>query len=110
MSPSIACRRSFLFAVSVAVLSGCGVNPRALEIAELTGVAANGASIYSQHCATCHGDDAKSGSAGRNLVTKSADLIGTADKVLGGGIIMPKYAETLTNQQIADLIANIAAR
>lgn len=90
-------------------LAGCGASERALAIAELTGDATDGAEVFAANCATCHGADAKSGTYPKDLKAKAQDAVGLAEKVLGGGIIMPKFAETLTDEQIADLIAHLAS-
>lgn len=79
---------------------------RAERIADLTGDATAGASVYSDNCALCHAADG-SGTSGPNIQDPSAynqdDLITT---VLDGQGTMPSF-DALEDQEIADVIAYV---
>jgi ubiquinol-cytochrome c reductase cytochrome c subunit len=66
-----------------------------------------GASLYSTHCATCHGPEARGGDLGTCLVEKTV-LVRPADYsevVRKGRRRMPGFAAALTPAQEADILA-----
>jgi len=74
------------------------------------GDAANGATVFSQNCAACHGANAQGGSVGPTLV--SAELKAQSDDffrqtILNGraGTAMPAWQGRLSAQDIEDVIA-----
>jgi mono/diheme cytochrome c family protein len=74
------------------------------------GDADNGATIYAQNCASCHGENAEGGSVGPTLV--SAELAAQNDDfyrevILNGraGTAMPAWEGRLSAQEIEDVIA-----
>jgi cytochrome c oxidase cbb3-type subunit 3 len=96
-------------------LVACGEPPatgRVGDIAGLDGDATAGAALYETNCQACHGADARSGSAGENL----ADEVGGEQDefiqvILDGkdNGAMPAFADTLSDQEIADILAHIGS-
>ena len=71
---------------------------------------AAGQGLYEVNCESCHGADARSGSANENLAGEVEEELGEyADVVLSGkgNGEMPAF-DTLTDQEIADILAYIA--
>lgn len=99
-------KRAWIPAIALLFLSACGGDPRAAAIAALEGDAASGAPLYATHCASCHGDDG-SGDSGPALVGDVHEHSDEelASKILGGGLVMPGFADELGDQEVADLIA-----
>ena len=107
---------SFVAAMSFAALTlvACGSDgtssgtsggtSRADAIAKLTGNATEGKPVYTQNCVSCHGDNAKSGSAGKDLTGQSASSAYT--QILEGGGGMQSFSN-LTDQQIANVWAHV---
>ena len=66
-----------------------------------------GPALYTEHCATCHGPDARGGDLGINLVARPVLL--RPDEYTGvlfdGRRRMPGFRLVLTDQQVADTLA-----
>ena len=97
----------FLTILTLSFLSACGPSDRAISLAEIDGVAADGKALYDANCASCHGMTARGGS-GPNLVKElaehdDADMI---EVILTGDGSMPPY-DSLEDQEIADIMAYI---
>lgn len=76
-------------------------------ILALTGDATAGEALYQTHCSACHGADARSGSAQKDLPDEDAhELVHVM--LEGEGFAMPSFRETLTDQEIADIAAYLA--
>ena len=76
-----------------------------------TGDATNGEALYGVHCEVCHGADAKSGSAGENLVEAATEEEAEWFDVVSNGKdngAMPAFADELTEQEMADILAYVA--
>lgn len=69
----------------------------------LTGDPTAGEAIYADNCASCHGVDA-SGGSGPNLLGEVEEGEAT-DIILNGEGDMPAFADSLSDQDIADVIA-----
>lgn len=91
-------------ALGLAVACGTDIT----GVTSLTGDAASGKTVYTNNCNGCHGPDGMSGSTKRNIVS---EVKNSTDKAIGvildGDDEMPSFAGTLTNQQIADVVAHI---
>lgn len=88
--------------LSVVVAGGCGA-------AVPEGDASNGEKLFPVHCASCHGDDGKSGTAGEDVPGAVADdgvdeIFLVIQNGKGNGE-MPAFKDELTDQEIADIIA-----
>lgn len=74
------------------------------------GDAAAGKAVFGANCGTCHtlSDAGTSGAIGPNLDESqpSAELV--LDRVTNGAGAMPPFADTLTEQQIADVAAYVS--
>lgn len=94
-----------LFALT-AFAAGCeGGGKQTDDILSLTGDAANGEAVFSANCAVCHGSDATGGS-GPNLLNEVAEERGEfVETIVGGEDEMPAFGDTLTDQEIADVLA-----
>lgn len=98
-----------VFALAALSFAACGEpDPRIAEIEAIDGNAAFGSEVYVTHCASCHADDG-SGGTGPDLTAhgdhSEAEII---SYVLNGkGIGMPAFADTLSNQEIADVVAHL---
>ncbi|MBL8684668.1 MAG: cytochrome c [Myxococcales bacterium] len=91
------------------VAPACGASAAQISaVTSLTGTASAGQSVYSSQCQSCHGTNGRSGSAGRNIVQVAQSNTNAAVGVilLGDGT-MPSFDNTLTDQQIADVIAYV---
>lgn len=62
-------------------------------------VAVDGAEVFAQNCAGCHGG-AGAGGRGPDITGKS-DTAAVEDQVRNGGTSMPAFGETLSDEQIA---------
>lgn len=69
----------------------------------IVGDAAAGESIFADNCAGCHGADG-SGGTGPDL-TGESDVAEMTSYVTDGEGGMPAFGETLTEQEIADVVA-----
>lgn len=68
---------------------------------------ATGQTLFDSSCASCHGSDAMSGSADKNLPTiVSSDTTLAIDQILNGGEGMASFA-SLTDQQVADILGYV---
>lgn len=76
------------------------------SILEKAGDNDNGARIYAENCTRCHGEDARSGSAARDLPAAiNADPAAAVETINSGrGEEMPEFDSVLTNQEVADLV------
>ena len=83
-------------------LVACADNARVDTILGLTGDADAGGEVYAANCASCHGAGATGGTE-RGILGESAAE--TAEIVLNGEDSMPAFADTLEDQEIADLLA-----
>jgi mono/diheme cytochrome c family protein len=83
-------------------LVACGVSARVDSILALSGDATAGATVYENHCASCHGADGR-GASGPGILGEEAEEV--VDVVLYGEEDMPAFADTLEDQEIADVTA-----
>ncbi len=111
--PSLHTSVASIFAGALLAI-GCGPPPdenRVEEIKSLTGDAAAGATLFTGNCARCHGEDARSGSAGADLpAVANEDPDRAIETILTGNIVMPRFGEQLSDQQIADVLAHLKAK
>lgn len=106
-------KRLMILGTLTAGLVGCGggTPTRAETVAGLTGSATNGKSVYESTCSSCHGANAKGTATGSNLV--AAVKARTAESFLGSvingvtGTVMTAYGNSMTDQQLADLLAYV---
>ena len=84
-------------------ISACG-SDRSTAIADLTGDTTSGETLYGANCASCHGADRAGTSAGPDI---RGEIEGgeTIDVILNGEDTMPAFADTLSDQEIADILA-----
>ncbi len=99
--------RTALFALPASSLVGCAGSERVDTILALTGDADAGATIYADNCASCHGADGTGATERAILGTESEEI---AEIVLNGEDSMPSFADSLEDQDIADIIAWIEAQ
>ena len=85
------------------------------EEAPAAGDATNGATVYAQNCAACHGENAEGGAVGPTLI--SAELQAQDDDfyrevILNGreGTSMPAWEGRLSTQEIEDVIAFVRSK
>ena len=84
---------------------GCA-SEKANTIADLEGDATSGATLYAAHCKACHGEDASSGSVNKNIVEElSHGDANVIQIILYGEDSMPAFENTLSDQDIADIVA-----
>lgn len=97
---------SLLLAVSLLVGTfGCSSSSsRTTTIAALKGDAVAGKTIYTSNCSTCHGADAKTGTAGKNIAAE--DSTGAYAQIVSGGGGMPAF-DSLSDQDIANVWAYV---
>jgi mono/diheme cytochrome c family protein len=69
----------------------------------------NGRSIFASNCAICHGRDGEGVAGGPPAVTSFRDAAQVAERVRKGGVEMPAMQTMLTEQQIQDVSAYVAA-
>lgn len=81
-----------------------GTSTRVTAIQKLKGDTAAGKTVYTSNCTSCHGTDAKSGSAGENLPGTSASE--AFQQIIDGGGGMQSFS-SLSDQQIADAWAYV---
>lgn len=75
------------------------------QILALTGDAAAGEGLYASNCLGCHGEDGQGGSFDKTVTDFSDEAV--VSIVLSGKSPMPSYKDTLSNQEIADILAHI---
>ena len=94
----------FAFFVVALGLTGCATgDSRTNTILGLSGDAANGGTVFAANCASCHGAAGDGGSGPAIAGDTEVDEI--ASIVLNGEEEMPAFADTLSDQEIADVIA-----
>lgn len=94
-----------------AALACAGQSARVAPIQALTPDLTNGKAVYTANCASCHGTDGKGtgGSEKKNVASIAVSNEASAiDQVVSGGDGMPAY-DSLTNQQVADVIGYLAS-
>lgn len=85
----------------------CG-DPRADDVAALTGNADAGKPLFDSNCSTCHGADGTGGTFDESVVkAQSKDDAYIADYVINGDGQMPAFGDSFSDQQIADIIAYV---
>ena len=80
------------------LLVACG------DPSSLTGDAANGDTLYQANCASCHASDGTGGS-GPNITGEIEETGELTDIILNGEGDMPGFADSLSDQDVADIIA-----
>ncbi len=93
----------FVLALS-AVACSSSTSSRVTTISGLKGDAVAGKSVYTNSCSSCHGSNAKSGSAGENLPSKNASTAYT--QILDGKGSMPSFSD-LSDQDVANVWAYV---
>ena len=83
-----------------AVITGCG-NP---DISAADGDTANGEALFAANCMGCHGADATGGEGGPDIAGVS-DSNPVINIILDGDGSMPGFADTLSDQDISDILA-----
>ncbi len=85
---------------------GCSgsASPRTTAIAALKGDAVAGKATYTSKCTACHGADAKSGTAKKNLPAEDASA--AYEQIVSGGGGMPPFG-SLSDQDVANLWAYV---
>lgn len=98
-----------LAALVFVAASACGASQTQITaVSSLSGNASAGQSVYSANCASCHGADGRTGSANRNIVqAATGNSNGAIGTILLGDGAMPAFDGTLTDQQIADVVAYV---
>lgn len=93
----------------LALLSGCNAASSNLDVTrilDLTPDNNNGATVYADSCAVCHGATGGGGS-GPKLAGASYAIDRVIDTVLTGKESMPAFSGTLSDQEIADVSAYV---
>jgi mono/diheme cytochrome c family protein len=101
--------------ILAAAIAGCGGGGSTTTTTSDGGAAgqasAVGKTLFTDNCASCHilSDAGAAGTVGPNLddLAPSADTV--ADQVRSGGGAMPSFSETLTDEQIEEVAAYVAA-
>jgi mono/diheme cytochrome c family protein len=91
-----------MFLVSL-FFAGCATDTHAADILAMEGDATAGETLFADNCASCHGADATGGS-GPDLSFGLGDE-DEVETILNGEEDMPAFADTLSDQDIADIIA-----
>ncbi len=97
--------RTILSSFVLLTLAACANSARVDAILALAGDATNGAVVYADNCAGCHGEDGTGGTERGILGEGDAE---TAQIVLNGEESMPSFADELTDQDVADVLAWLA--
>lgn len=71
-----------------------------------TGNTSAGSAIYSANCSGCHGSNAQGGSG--PALAGISESSGVIDTILNGTSGMPGFANTLSDQNISDLLAYLS--
>ena len=92
--------------IAAALGMACGTEP---DASHPDGVAASGEALFTTNCTSCHGADARSGNARQNLPEAIADDgVDEIFSIISNGKdngAMPAFADKLSEQEIADIIA-----
>lgn len=109
LSPGAALRA--LASVVLVATSACGASAAQISaVSALTGDASAGQALYVSNCQSCHGANGRTGSANRNIVqAATSNTNGAIGTILLGDGAMPAFDNTLTDQQIADVVAYVKA-
>lgn len=99
-------RSLFLLLPLLAACGDGGSTTRVDDILALTGDATNGATVFADNCAACHGADGTGGS-GPDLTGESEGAEEMADIILNGEGDMTAFDGVITDQEIADVIAYV---
>lgn len=95
------------FLVLTLGLAGCATGDARVDtILGLSGDAANGGAVFAANCASCHGADGNGGT--EEGILGEEDDAEVVQIVLNGEETMPSFADVLTDQEIADLLAWMA--
>lgn len=99
--------RITIIATALLTFAACGAETGPDAVLALEGDAAAGEELYTTHCSACHGDDGNSGTVGE-------DIAGEGDEEMASAMWngkedgeMPSFQETLTEQEMADIIAYV---
>lgn len=86
----------------MAVLAGCGGAYK--DISAALGDATNGEALFSASCAGCHGADATGSESGPDIagIEDNDETIGV---IVEGDGSMPAFGESLSDQDISDILA-----
>lgn len=90
--------------------AACDGGKQVDDILALEGDAENGALVWADNCAACHAADG-TGGQGPDLVSllvnngAEEEHPDFTEMILGGEGDMPSFADTLTDQEIADILA-----
>ena len=108
MTRSLATSLLVASTASLLALSACSSgSARTSSIQSLTGNATAGATLYASNCSGCHGTDGRSGSTRRDVVSPTKNsTAGAIDQIVNGGDGMPSFS-SLTDQNIADIVAHM---
>ena len=88
-------------------LTACATGDARVDtILALSGDAANGGAVFADNCASCHGADGNGGT--EEGVVGEDDEAEVVETVLNGKETMPSFADALSDQDIADLLAWLA--
>ncbi|CAN0453355.1 unnamed protein product [Ectocarpus fasciculatus] len=110
--------RSWLVCAAAMLAIGCGdkegdsgAADSTAAVLSLSGDASNGAAVYASYCSGCHGADGEgiSAPAMTAIVPDRSDEELVAAILNGVGSGMPAYAGTLTEQEVADVLAHLTA-
>lgn len=94
----------FAFLLLALGLTGCATgDSRTDTILSLSGDAANGGAVFAANCASCHGAAGEGGSGPALAGDTEVDEI--ASIILNGEEEMPAFADVLSDQEVADVIA-----
>lgn len=89
-------------------LAACGGTTPSDDILSLTGDAANGETLYAAQCAGCHGVDGSGTGAGPNITGEEVEDE-VVDIIVNGEESMPAFGDSLSDQEIADVLAYLDA-
>lgn len=95
--------RLVLVFASLLALTACA-DSRASKISGLEGDATAGATLFQENCQSCHGANGVGGS-GPALAEEAEEPDEVISIVLSGEEEMPSFEETLSDQEIADIVA-----
>lgn len=95
-----------LFIAALVALTACGDDSALSSIEALDGDAAAGQALYEANCASCHGTDGTGGS-GPDLVEEAPPKSEVIELVYYGEDAMPAFADSLEDQEIADITAYV---